>query len=250
MLGERILAELDDARTNDTLTRWLAHHTAGLIDAAARARAAGAPDADARAAAARAAILELWQHRSAWPTGWPPPRATAIVRLLQDLPDLEDPGWFRTSTVGRLQDLHHHVLALLADLVTAPGDGVEEGWLEATGEHLTSEEVVLLTRAAGAPQRLDSLLQRRESVLTRLRLRLSQGASSTTGGEHGAPPDSEEPTVPSGQDNSPLPHPLVELAETYRDTLAALLHRVEHGPSSGADDAPVNEKDGDAAASG
>ena len=38
-LGERILAELDAARTNSTLARWLAHHVAALIQAADEARA-------------------------------------------------------------------------------------------------------------------------------------------------------------------------------------------------------------------
>jgi hypothetical protein len=33
-LGERILAEFGDEHTNNTLTRWLAHHTAALLEAA------------------------------------------------------------------------------------------------------------------------------------------------------------------------------------------------------------------------
>jgi hypothetical protein len=245
-LGERILAELEDDRTGNTLTRWLAHHVAGLVDAADRARAAGDADADARAAAARAAILELWQHHSAWPSGWPPARATAIVRLLQNLPDLEDPGWIRASALGRLQDLHHHVLALLAELVAVPGDGVEEGWLRSTGQHLTPDEVTLLTRAASAPQRLDSLLQRGEPALARLRRRLALRGSDATTGKESAPPDGEEPTTPSSQDDAPPPHPLLQLADAYRDTVDDLLHRTGPGPASGPEDAPSNEGDGDA----
>jgi hypothetical protein len=52
-LGERILAEFGDEHTNNTLTRWLAHHTAALLGAADNARDNAAPDADARAADAR-----------------------------------------------------------------------------------------------------------------------------------------------------------------------------------------------------
>lgn len=230
MLGERILAELDGAQTNNTLTRWLAHHTASLIDAADRARAEDAPDADARAAEARAAILDLWQHRSAWPTGWPPPRATAIVRLLQDLPDLEDPAWFRASAVGRLQDLHHHVLAVLADLVAAPGDGVEEGWLRTTGEHLTPDEVALLSRAVGAPSRLDNLLLRNESVSSRLRRQLTVSQAGPAAGPDGSPPPDGDVSATSLQEGaSPALHPLVQLADAYRDTILDLLHRATAG---------------------
>ncbi|MFI5851534.1 hypothetical protein ACIA7R_27505 [Micromonospora chalcea] len=230
-LGERILAELGDARTNDTLTRWLAHHTAGLLDAADRAHAAGAPDANSRAAEARAAILELWEHRSAWPSGWPPTRAAAIVHLLENLPDLEDHGWFRASALSRLQDLHHHVLALLADLVAVPGDGIEEGWLLTYGDRLTPDEVTLLTRAAGAPQRLDSLLQRRELVISRLRRRLTVSESDPAAGNcNNAQPDDSGPTTPFEEDDSPPPHPLVQLADAYRDSILDLVHRAAAGP--------------------
>ena len=72
-LGERIVAELGDPRTNNTLTRWLSHHTARLIHEADTARQTGAPDADNRETKAREAILQLWQARATWPGGWPPP---------------------------------------------------------------------------------------------------------------------------------------------------------------------------------
>ncbi|MFF0371278.1 hypothetical protein [Micromonospora sp. NPDC005087] len=229
-LGERILAELGDARTNDTLTRWLAHHTAGLLDAADRARAAGDPDANVRAAEARAAILDLWEHRSAWPGGWPPSRAAAIVHLLEDLPDLEDPGWFRASALSRLQDLHHHVLAVLADLVAGDGDGVEEGWLLTYGDRLTPDEATLLTRAASAPRRLDRLLHRREPEISRLRRRLTQGEPGPAAGkDDSAQPDDSGSTIPVEEDASPTPHPLVQLADAYRDSILDLVRHAATG---------------------
>lgn len=235
-LGERILAELGEAETTNTLTRWLTHRVARLVDAADRARAAGEPDAGARDAEARTAILELWQHRSAWPSGWPPSRAAAIVQLLEGLPDLEDEAWFRTNALSRLQDLHHHVLAVLADLVAASDDGVEEGWLKTFGDHLTLDETTLLTRAAAAPQRLDLLLRPRAPASAQLRRRLREIAAGGDVEEgEGTRPDSEKAATPQDADDAPPPHPLVQLADVYRDTIVDLLDRASrrsHSPEA------------------
>jgi hypothetical protein len=232
-LGERILAELGEAATTNTLTRWLTHHVARLVDAADRARAARAPDTDARDAEARTAILELWQHRSAWPSGWPPSRAAAIVQLLEGLPDLEDPAWFRVSAVGRLQDLHHHVLALLADLVAASDDGVEEGWLRSFGDHLTPDEMTLLTRAVAAPRRLDAFLRPKEPASSQLWRRLREIAAGGDVEEgDGTRPDSEESASPGDEVERPPLHPLVQLADAYHDTVVGLVDRATRGSRS------------------
>jgi hypothetical protein len=156
-LGERILAELGADHTNSTLTRWLAHHTAALLRAADQARDVGAPDADARAADARAAVLELWQHRSAWPSGWPPPRAVKIAHLLEGLPDLDDLPWHRSTILARLHDLHYHILAVLVDVANSGDENIEQGWLRAFGDRLTPDELALLTHAATTEQRLGHL---------------------------------------------------------------------------------------------
>ncbi len=153
-LGERILAELDAARTNSMLARWLAHHVAALIQAADEARATSAPDADTRAAEARAAILQLWQHRSDWPAGWPPPRAAHMARILEKLPDSSLPPWQPATPLTRIHELHHDLLALLVAIVTSDGDDVEQGWLKAFGGLLTPAETAMLALAATAEQRM------------------------------------------------------------------------------------------------
>jgi hypothetical protein len=153
-LGERILAELDAARTISMLARWLAHHVAALIQAADEARATSAPDADARAAEARVAILQLWQHRSDWPAGWPPPRAAHMARILEKLPDSSIPPWQPATPLTRIHERHHDLLALLVAIVTSDGDDVEQGWLKAFGGLLTPDETAMLTLAATAEQRM------------------------------------------------------------------------------------------------
>jgi hypothetical protein len=227
-LGERILAELGDPRTNDTLTRWLAHHTARLINTAEQAAARQDPDADNRAAEARAAILDLWEHRSAWPRGWPPDRAAALVRLLNDLPEIDDPGWGNRSALGRLQLLHHHLLAALTDLAVAGGDPVEEGWLNAFGHLLTPDEAALLTRAASAPRRLVMLLDDDRTTVRPRPLQAFDGddaainsleSDNTT--SHGITAHDETAGAPANA--------VLEIADAYREAVADLFRRVAGG---------------------
>ena len=198
-LGERILQELDADRTNDTLTRWLAHHTAELISAADKAALAGEPDAHIRAAEAQAAILQLWEHRSAWPHGWPPPRAAKIVHLLNDLPTLDDPQWHRRNVLARLHDLHHQILATMVDLSTAEGKSTEGEWLAESGLQLSADELTLLTRATSVNDRVRRLMDCLEGV---------------------EPGDSD-----AENEASPRPHPLASLADVYRETVLEYLER-------------------------
>lgn len=201
-LGEQILAELGDDRTNDTLTRWLVHHTAELIHAADQAAALGKPDAATRAADARAAILQLWEHRSAWPQGWPPPRAAEITRILDDLPTLDESYWYSRTVPARLHELHYRVVAAMVDLATAGYESVEEGWLAQFGSQLTQEEVALLTRASSLNERLGELFEWWD------RLEAAEGDDDN-------------------DDRVPL-HPLAKLADAYRQTVLQCLQRAEH----------------------
>jgi hypothetical protein len=205
-LGERIVTELGDPRTNNTLARWLAHHTARLIHEADTARQTRAPDAHIREARAREAILQLWQARATWPVGWPPPHAAEIARILDDLPSLDDEnGWYRQTVLAHLQDVHYHVMAVLIDLVSSDGTDVEQGWLDTFGEHLTSEELLLLRRAATRPRRIESLL------------RWSDREASSQ----------DEMLTGEDADRTPAPptHPLLELADAYHETIATLIQR-------------------------
>jgi len=64
--------ELEDS--TDTLGRWMSHRVAELIHA-------GAEDESARTEAADL-ILRVWERRSAWPQGWPPPESLAVLEAL------------------------------------------------------------------------------------------------------------------------------------------------------------------------
>ncbi|MEU8356369.1 hypothetical protein AB0C27_10215 [Nonomuraea sp. NPDC048882] len=211
-LGEQILEDLGEARTNNTLTRWLAHHTAGLIQTADRAKAAGDQDAAARASDARTAILQLWDHRSAWPSGWPPPRAAKVVELLDDLPDLDASPWQQGNILDQLQNLHHRILAALVDLIIAGEEDLEQSWLALFGDKLTPDEVAVLSRAATAEQRLSRL-----HVWTGQLARQSPAAPAKTTDADVSDADGAEP--------SPL-HTLAILARHYRQIILNLLSRV------------------------
>lgn len=218
-LGERILAELDAARTNSTLARWLAHHVAALIQAADEARATSAPDADARAAEARAAILQLWQHRSDWPAGWPPPRAAHMARILEKLPDSSIPPWQPATPLTRIHELHHSLLALLLDIVTSEADDVEQGWLKAFGGLLTADETAMLTLAANAEQRMSR----------HFRWKAPTGHEPGTEGD-GCVGDTE----PARE--RPPEQALAEIADAYRQAVLDLLagaRKRSHGSGSG-----------------
>ena len=218
-LGERILAELDATRTNSTLARWLAHHVAALIQAADDARSTSAPDAGARAAEARAAIFQLWQHRSDWPAGWPPPRAAHMARILEKLPDSSIPLWQPATPLSRIHELHHDLLALLVAIVTSDGDDVEQGWLKAFGGLLTPDEAAMLTLAATAEQRMSRHFNWQE-------------------------PDGYEPGTAGAVDDTELARErtpqqvLGEIADAYRQAVFDLLaepNRRSDGSSPGPD---------------
>ncbi len=74
-LGELIVDELGLNTSTDTLSRWMAHRLAELIQEADQG------DESARREAAEL-IMKLWVRRSAWPTGWPPPKTAEAIRGL------------------------------------------------------------------------------------------------------------------------------------------------------------------------
>jgi hypothetical protein len=202
-LGEQILAELGDARTNDTLTRWLSHYTARLISEADSARNSGDPKADSLEAKARDAILDLWRARSAWPNGWPPPRAAAITRLLDQLPALDDEvNWYQQTALQRLHAIHYQILAGLVDLAAGNDTHVEQKWLDKYGEHLTPDEANVLRRVTQQPRRAETLL------------RWSARTQSNQLGD-----DKDGTSVAAGQ-------PLPQLADAYHATITNLLERI------------------------
>lgn len=214
---------MGDPRTNNTLTRWLSHHTARLIHEAGTAREADAPDADTRDVKAREAILQLWQARAAWPGGWPPPRAAEIVRILDELPALDDEGaWYRPTILARLQDLHYHILAIITDYAADDGNAdIEQGWLDMFGDQLTPDEASLLQRAVARPSRIDSLLRwwNRES-----------DDQTMAADKHDA---SEEGTTPA--------HPLLDLADAYHAAIVDLIQPTADGTNEDDADADIRD---------
>ncbi|MDX3585763.1 hypothetical protein [Streptomyces europaeiscabiei] len=213
-LGERILAELGEERTNNTLIRWLSHHTARLMQAADDAAHAGDVSAPARAEEARTAILQLWQARSAWPEGWPPPRAAALAKTLAGIPEVSADTWPGQSFPARLSAVHEVILAAFTDEAAASApDGNEEDWLNASGEHLTDAETVILRRAADAPQHSEAL-----------------GELATLIEQFNAPKPGE-PSGPPADDV--MQHPLVRLADAYRKII--INHVARTAPPAQAD---------------
>ncbi|MFE7509878.1 hypothetical protein ACFU8I_01365 [Streptomyces sp. NPDC057540] len=210
VLGERILAELGEDRTNNTLTRWLAHHTARLVDAADKAREAGDPKAGDREDAARAAILQLWQARSSWPEGWPPPRAAEMAQMLDSLPGLDAADCHRPFGPVRLHTMHFQILAALVDLATdTGGSDIEQGWLEVVGDRLSPDEAVLLRRAASQSR----LLEEKDRLWGFIDHLNDLDADSASHGQ------------PEVGDADPVPL-LITLVDAYREAALGLFSRV------------------------
>ncbi|MFD5234747.1 MULTISPECIES: hypothetical protein [Streptomyces] len=89
------------------------------------------------------------------------------------------------------------ILAAFTDEAAASApDGNEEDWLNASGEHLTDAETLILRRAADAPQHSEALGE--------LATLIEQFNAPKTGEPSGPPADEV------------MQHPLVRLADTYR----------------------------------
>lgn len=198
------------------------------MQAADDAARAGDISAPARAEEARTAILQLWQARSAWPEGWPPPRAAALAKTLASIPEATADTWPGQSLPARLSAVHQVILAAFTDEAAASApDGNEEDWLNASGGHLTDAEPLILHRAVDAPQHSEAL-----GELARL---IEQFNAQKTGEPSGSPADEV------------MQHPLVRLADTYRKividrvartappTQAARAADQSHGTGGGAE---------------
>jgi hypothetical protein len=94
-LGRRLVEELGLEESNDTLSRWMAHHLADLIT---KAENAAGSDKDALRKECFDAILALWRHRSELPGGKRPfEELEPVLRAVESL-DPEDgtPRYYRT----------------------------------------------------------------------------------------------------------------------------------------------------------
>jgi hypothetical protein len=99
-LGRKLVEELGLTDSNDTLGRWMAHYIADLI---LKADSATEGDKVAFQTEAFDAILELWKHRSQFPTGKRPfEEMEPIIRAVESLdPEDETPRYFRTQRPPR-----------------------------------------------------------------------------------------------------------------------------------------------------
>jgi len=83
-LGKRLVTELDGDENRDTLSHWMAHHIADLIQ---RLEAQGTGDRLELEAECRRAILELWAHRNSFRSSSRP--FAKLDRLLYTLEALD-----------------------------------------------------------------------------------------------------------------------------------------------------------------
>ncbi|MGW3917836.1 hypothetical protein ACWEBX_41330 [Streptomyces sp. NPDC005070] len=96
--------------------------------------------------------------------------------------------------------MHQVILTALTDEAAASApDGNEEEWLNASGEHLTDAETVILRQAADAPQHSETLGKPAT---------LMEQFNAPKTGEPGGPPTDEV-----------MQHPLVRMADTYRQII-------------------------------
>jgi hypothetical protein len=167
-------------------------------------------EADSLEAKARDAILDLWQARSAWPEGWPPPRAAAVTRLLDELPAPDDEvGWYHQTALQKLQYVHHQILAGLVDLAEGSDTDVEQKWLDRYGEHLTPDEARVLRRITQQPRRTEALLRWSAQVQANRSSDKGNDASATAAVE-----------------------PLRQLVDMYQATVTNLLERITREPEA------------------
>lgn len=163
-LGTRIVTELGLAESTDTLSRWMSHRIAQLMDDAAHARTRALRDEAGEAC--ESLILRLWERRTAWPRGWPPPVAVKVLDRLS-VPEV-DPDVYRfyrprpvdegartwTDTFPLIADLQRAELEIWRDAGLLEVDVAElREWLEHHADDMDDSERDALDRLASAAER-------------------------------------------------------------------------------------------------
>ena len=145
-MGKSIVRELGLGRSNDTLSRWMSHRVAELMDLAEHAPA----EADKEEARRECAdlILRLWARRTTWPQGQPLSRVLPLLRRLTEEPQYDfhwrepDGSWAGLlPRLERLQDREWRV-CIDAALANIPQESVDPDrrWLAEHADDLTPEE--------------------------------------------------------------------------------------------------------------
>jgi hypothetical protein len=119
-LGKRLVAELDGDESRDTLSHWMAHHIANLLQ---RLEGQGAGDRLELEAECRRAVLELWAHRNSFRSGSRPfEKYDSLLSTLEAL-DPDNAFYFyfrelgaRVDKVDSLEEPARHWLDLARSL--------------------------------------------------------------------------------------------------------------------------------------
>lgn len=177
-LGQRIVSELGlDEDRDDTLSRWMAHRIAELMREAGDGKTKAARQTAAKEC--ESLILRVWERRTSWPKGWPPPTATKALERLstpEDDPDatpffqrqVKDDGersWL--GTLPLIVELHRQELDVWRDAGLRELDVRElADWLEQGGAELSAQEQLALARLTDAAASARSRLRRIDPRLT------------------------------------------------------------------------------------
>jgi hypothetical protein len=78
----QIVDEAELSNSVDTLSRWMAHRIAELINNANKARRNA--ERETLKEKATNLILRLWERRSSWPQGWPPKTVALVLERLEN----------------------------------------------------------------------------------------------------------------------------------------------------------------------
>jgi hypothetical protein len=156
-LGRQISAELRVDDRGDTLSRWMAHRIAELLDLSEKARRKA--DRQSAAREVEDLILRVWERRTTWPTGWPPETAARITELLEDRyprfrtdeEQVSPSPWI--DALQRLERVQWREKQILLQAALADLDlGDERRALERYGDVLADDEVGLLKGLTSAQE--------------------------------------------------------------------------------------------------
>jgi hypothetical protein len=159
-LGAKIVEQFGGVERDDILARWMAYRIAEVLRIAERGRTKAQREAAAREATEL--ITRLWSLRTAWPEGWPPRNAAALIgRLTAPTPYWRPPQQVKSrwlEILAQFERLHIHERQLLFDAALLETNFDEDAaTLERFQSSLQAEEVHVVAsltarRAAAAAE--------------------------------------------------------------------------------------------------
>jgi hypothetical protein len=154
----------------------MSHRIAELMDLAEHARTKSAREAAAQQC--ESVILRLWDRRTSWPKGWPPPTAAAALDRLSSAEDQPDEfGFYRQGVVDKgertwlgtlplIADLHRTELDIWRDAALVDLDVREIAeWLKQHKENLSDEDQDVLEQLVEGHERARRRLERQQSLV-------------------------------------------------------------------------------------